>query len=276
MAWVITFNSFKGGAGRSTTCVNVAAQLAKSGKKILLVDLDVDGPGMGTFLEKSDDKIKSKGLISFVASSDEAKLKDHVISIYGNKYGFDFMGAPLNFEESAALPSDSQILEDKISHLINLANEQYDFVIIDGASGFSNHATLALSVADCVVLCFKWSLQHVRGMFMTARVLCMMLERDNFELKDFILVANAVPSPENPSEKEQVEGVKTALTDLFSERWDGDKMANGLPISELQIIPEVRSMKFQEHIALDDKEVTPAYSKLGKHIDTRQHLASKK
>lgn len=47
--YTITFYSFKGGVGRTMALVNVAAQLAKMGRKVLVVDFDLEAPGLETF-----------------------------------------------------------------------------------------------------------------------------------------------------------------------------------------------------------------------------------
>ena len=47
--YTVTFYSFKGGVGRSMALVNVGAQLAKQGKKVLLVDFDLEAPGLTSF-----------------------------------------------------------------------------------------------------------------------------------------------------------------------------------------------------------------------------------
>jgi MinD-like ATPase involved in chromosome partitioning or flagellar assembly len=47
--YTITFYSFKGGVGRTMALVNVAAQLAKMGRKVLLLDFDLEAPGLETF-----------------------------------------------------------------------------------------------------------------------------------------------------------------------------------------------------------------------------------
>jgi MinD-like ATPase involved in chromosome partitioning or flagellar assembly len=47
--YVITFYSFKGGVGRTLALVNVAAELALMGRKVLLVDFDLEAPGLETF-----------------------------------------------------------------------------------------------------------------------------------------------------------------------------------------------------------------------------------
>jgi MinD-like ATPase involved in chromosome partitioning or flagellar assembly len=43
---VVTFYSYKGGVGRTQALVNVAAGLARSGKRVLLVDFDLEAPGL--------------------------------------------------------------------------------------------------------------------------------------------------------------------------------------------------------------------------------------
>lgn len=47
--YTITFYSFKGGVGRTMALVNVAAQLAEMGRKVLVVDFDLEAPGLETF-----------------------------------------------------------------------------------------------------------------------------------------------------------------------------------------------------------------------------------
>ncbi len=47
--YVTAFYSFKGGVGRTFALVNVGAELARTGRKVLLVDFDLEAPGIHTF-----------------------------------------------------------------------------------------------------------------------------------------------------------------------------------------------------------------------------------
>lgn len=47
--YTVTFYSFKGGVGRTMALVNVAAQLAVEGKRVLMVDFDLEAPGLMSF-----------------------------------------------------------------------------------------------------------------------------------------------------------------------------------------------------------------------------------
>ena len=48
---IVTFHSFQGGTGRSMAVANVGWILAAAGKKVLIVDWDLEAPGLHRFLE---------------------------------------------------------------------------------------------------------------------------------------------------------------------------------------------------------------------------------
>ena len=47
--YIATFYSFKGGVGRTMALVNIAVELAKTGRRVLTVDFDLEAPGLDTF-----------------------------------------------------------------------------------------------------------------------------------------------------------------------------------------------------------------------------------
>ncbi len=47
----MSFYSFKGGVGRTTTLGIVARQLARSGRHVVVIDLDLEAPGLGRFFD---------------------------------------------------------------------------------------------------------------------------------------------------------------------------------------------------------------------------------
>lgn len=63
---ITTFYSFKGGVGRTQALVNVGVELAKRGRRVLLVDFDLEAPGIDTYpLPKPKDS--PVGLVEFVS-----------------------------------------------------------------------------------------------------------------------------------------------------------------------------------------------------------------
>src|SRR6266498_1170762 len=61
-----TFYSYKGGVGRSLALANVAALLVRRGHRVVLMDFDLEAPGLDTFSELVDTKEKL-GIVEYVA-----------------------------------------------------------------------------------------------------------------------------------------------------------------------------------------------------------------
>ena len=53
--YIFTFYSFKGGVGRSMALMNVAYTLAGWGRHVLVVDMDLEAPGLSGFLHRSEE-----------------------------------------------------------------------------------------------------------------------------------------------------------------------------------------------------------------------------
>lgn len=63
--YTVTFYSFKGGVGRTMALVNVAFEMAKQERTVLMVDFDLEAPGLDSFLEPHGSR-PSRGLVDFV------------------------------------------------------------------------------------------------------------------------------------------------------------------------------------------------------------------
>ncbi len=84
--YITTFYSFKGGVGRTFALVNVATALARAGRTVLIVDFDLEAPGLQTFAELKPKK-PSKGVVEFVsdyiAAGSTADVRDYVYETKG-------------------------------------------------------------------------------------------------------------------------------------------------------------------------------------------------
>src|SRR5688572_9648880 len=63
--YAVTFYSFKGGVGRSMALANVAHELLSRGKRVLLVDFDLEAPGLDT-LARSSTRATTPGVVEYV------------------------------------------------------------------------------------------------------------------------------------------------------------------------------------------------------------------
>lgn len=63
--YIVTFYSFKGGVGRTMALVNVGAELARTGARVLLVDFDLEAPSLMNF-NLAGIKRPTKGIVDYV------------------------------------------------------------------------------------------------------------------------------------------------------------------------------------------------------------------
>ena len=80
MGKVISFTNKKGGVGKTTTCVNMAAYIANAGRKVLLVDMDPQGNAT-TGLGFSKSTLK-KSVYNVLIDGEEGKKILKKLSIY--------------------------------------------------------------------------------------------------------------------------------------------------------------------------------------------------
>jgi MinD-like ATPase involved in chromosome partitioning or flagellar assembly len=80
---IVTFYSYKGGVGRTMALVNAAIVLAQSGRKVLIVDFDLEAPGISTYGPLSC-LTGAKGVVEYVSeyieTSTAPKAQDFIVA----------------------------------------------------------------------------------------------------------------------------------------------------------------------------------------------------
>src|SRR5436309_249846 len=75
---VITFYSYKGGVGRSLAVANVAALLSKWGQRVLVIDWDLEAPGIEKFFQRwiSGSRRSTPGLVDLIVDFGRSSPRD--------------------------------------------------------------------------------------------------------------------------------------------------------------------------------------------------------
>lgn len=165
---VISFMNMKGGVGKTTICVNIAAQLASKGKKVLVIDID---PQMNAsqYMLKSTQVRESfdnkKTIYSLYREDVEQDFSDYTMTgmeesseyidliISDIRPRLDLICGDLNMTKVKDDGSISDILAAYIVN--NELKEKYDFIFIDCPPTQSVYTTSAFKASDYYVVVIK-------------------------------------------------------------------------------------------------------------------------
>ena len=164
MGRIIAIANQKGGVGKTTTCINLAASFAATKRKILLVDIDPQGNAtMGSGINKNDLEFTTCELLLGEASFDE--VKQSVATVH-----YDVL--PANGELTAAevalmtMP-DKQI---RLRQVLEPIKDQYDYILIDCPPSLNMLTVNALVAAQSVMIpmqCEYYALEGLSALIST-------------------------------------------------------------------------------------------------------------
>ena len=174
--YICTFYSFKGGVGRSLALVNIAAQYALSGKRILLVDFDLEAPGLDTF-DSLQFSSNTPGIVDYVQKYlkenrvpnifdyvTQSKFNDHMYLMPSGdpKQNYARKAFQIDWKDLYANRDGYMLFEDM---KVQWQKEfQPDYVFIDSRTGYSDtNGICTRHLPDSVVILFFPNDQNLRG-----------------------------------------------------------------------------------------------------------------
>jgi len=146
MAKIFCIANQKGGVGKTTTTVNLAAGLAQVGQRVLVVDLDPQGNAtMGSGIDKRKLELSVYDVLLESASIAEAKT-------HNDKVGYDVLGANRELAGAEVELVELERREKRLKLALQAANDDYDFVLIDCPPSLSMLTLNGLCSAHGVVV----------------------------------------------------------------------------------------------------------------------------
>jgi len=179
---IISIINQKGGVGKTTTVINLAAGLSQQGKKILVIDLDPQGnatTGLGlSNMENSQETIYGvlNGAKQFSETVKKTKFKDLDI-VTSN---VDLSGLEV---ETAGDNNRAFILKDQLSLYLKDSNTFYDYILIDCPPSLSLLTIMALVSSDSLLVPLQTEFFALEGLTQLMKTIERIKANLNPELK---------------------------------------------------------------------------------------------
>ncbi|HMZ07016.1 MAG TPA: MinD/ParA family protein [Anaerolineales bacterium] len=176
---IVSIHSFRGGTGKSNTTANLAAQVAMTGKRVGVVDTDIQSPGIHVLFGLDEQKM-GKTLNDFLHGT--ASIREVGLRVGDNPREGEGR-SQLKGKDLFLFPSSingaeiSKILKEGID--FNLLNEglqtaisefNLDYLFIDTHPGLNEETLLSIATSDVLIIILRPDQQDVQGTAVTVDI----------------------------------------------------------------------------------------------------------
>jgi septum site-determining protein MinD len=193
MTDTISIHSFRGGTGKSNTTANLAVAMARLGKRVGIVDTDIQSPGIHVLFGLDDERI-DRSLNDYLRG--DCPIEDAAYDV-GGKLGVDAGelaatgGAVYLVPSSIRLGEITQVLRE--GYDVAVLNEGFnalgerlslDYLLIDTHPGLNEETLLSITISDTLLVVLRPDQQDFQGTAVTIDV------ARKLEVPEIVLVVN--------------------------------------------------------------------------------------
>jgi GH25 family lysozyme M1 (1,4-beta-N-acetylmuramidase)/cellulose biosynthesis protein BcsQ len=263
---IYTFYSFKGGVGRSMALANVAALMAKASYKVLIIDWDLEAPGLEKYFTASPSFLSQTrdqrpGVVDIVhgySTGQRLLWKDCIIQASPFSEGLPVSILTGGRDSPEYLERLQNISWQKLFGEMDFGNyleklreewvEEFDFVLVDSRTGITDIGGICtIHLPDIIILMFTTNEQSINGI---RDVIDRVFEKyKTLPLDRSKLLAVPVPSrfetvTENNLSYKWKGIIASTFQDIY-EAWIPDKTTPAVILEKL-IIPYIAFWSFGE------------------------------
>lgn len=177
MGRIIAIANQKGGVGKSTTAINLAACLAEKEQKILIVDIDPQGNATsGLGVSKDDVENTIYQVMLGTISADDAIQKD----VFDN---LDVLPSNVNLAGAEIELIDVENREYILKNILYDIKDRYDYIVLDCPPSLSMLTVNAMTAADTVLVPIQCEYYALEGLTQLIHTINLVKRKLNPELE---------------------------------------------------------------------------------------------